>query len=293
MTDVVAVPKKGGSAFRPISLLPPLSELFEKILADHVTHFLDSNKLYSDSQFGFRRQRSTEMQLLQMCHQFSQVLLERKEADVIFLDCTKAFDRLPHDVVVTSLQKHGVDEHLLALFSDYLKDRNQRVMVDGFFSEEIAVKSGVPQGSILGPTFFTVEVNGLSGAFESRVLQYADDIVLYRKVSGEEDCHALQEDLNNLAKWCSEVGLEIKPQKSQHLRISNKIKKTAIPAGNYSFNAVLIPTEAEAECLGVTIASRMDWAGQVDKLTKDTMQTSRNTGNISARLGGILHGKED
>ncbi|GAU92258.1 hypothetical protein RvY_04360-1 [Ramazzottius varieornatus] len=181
-----------------------------------------------------------------MCHQFSQVLLERKEADVIFLDCTKAFDRLPHDVIVASLRKHGVDEHLLALFSDYLKGRSQRVMVDGFFSEEIAVKSGVPQGSILGPTFFTVAVNGLSGAVQSRVLQYADDIVLYRNVSVEEDCHASQEDLNNLAKWCCEVGLEINLQKSQHLRISNKMRKTAIPFGSYSFNAVGHPDRSRS-----------------------------------------------
>ncbi|GAU99945.1 hypothetical protein RvY_10876 [Ramazzottius varieornatus] len=119
--DAVPIPKKGGSAFRPISLLPPLSKLFEKILADHLSNYLYQNTLLSDSQYGFRKQRSTEIQLAQMSHHFSQVLLQRKEADVILLDCTKAFDRIPHDVIVDSLFKHGVTGRLLALFSDYLR----------------------------------------------------------------------------------------------------------------------------------------------------------------------------
>ncbi|GAV07314.1 hypothetical protein RvY_17163-4 [Ramazzottius varieornatus] len=141
------------------------------------------------------------MQLFQMSHHFAQVLLERK-ADVIFLDCTKAFNRLPHDVIVNSLRKHGVDGCLLALFSDYLKDRSQRVMVDGFFSGEREVKSGVPQASILGRVLFTVAVDGLSGVVSSKVLQCADDIVLYRKVNSEADFVALQKDLDSLMKWC-------------------------------------------------------------------------------------------
>ncbi|GAV06662.1 hypothetical protein RvY_16614 [Ramazzottius varieornatus] len=201
-----------------------------------------------------------------MSHHFAQVLLERKDADVIFLDCTKVFDRLPHDVIVNSLRKHGVDGCLLALFSDYLKGRSQRVMVDGFFSGEREVKSGVPQGSILGPVLFTVAVNGLSGVVSSKVLQYADHIVLYRKVNSEADCLALQKDLDSLTKWCEEVGLDINPKKSQHLRISNKNFKTAIPTGSYNFNGEAIPTEEEAECLGVTFSSRLDWTGQVDKV---------------------------
>ncbi|GAV08359.1 hypothetical protein RvY_18067 [Ramazzottius varieornatus] len=190
-----------------------------------------------------------------MSHHFAQVLLERKEADVILLDCTKAFDRLPHDVIVNSLRKHGVDGCLLALFSDYLKGRRER-----------EVTSEVPQGSILGPVLFTVAVNGLSGVVSSKVLQYADDIVLYRKVNSEADFVALQKDLDSLTKWCEEVGLDINPKKSQHLRISNKKFQTAVPTRNYNFNGEAIPAEGEAECLGATFSSRLDWTGQVDKL---------------------------
>ncbi|GAV01058.1 hypothetical protein RvY_11827-3 [Ramazzottius varieornatus] len=223
--DVVPIPKRGGSAFRPILLLPPLFKLLEKIFADHLSNYLYQNKLLSDSRYGFRKQRSTEMQLVQMSHHFSQVLLQKKEADVILLDCTKAFDRTTHDVIVDRLSKHGVTGRLLALFSDYLRGRSQRVMVDGYFSDNQPVKSGVPQGSVLCPTFFTVAVNSLSTCVKSTVLQYADDVVLHRTVSSEDDCRTLQEDLDNLVVWCRNAGLDINSRKSQHLRISNKKRK--------------------------------------------------------------------
>ncbi|GAU90734.1 hypothetical protein RvY_03112-1 [Ramazzottius varieornatus] len=125
------------------------------------------------------------MQLVQMSHHFSQVLLQRKKANVILLDCTKAFGRIPHGIIVDSLSKHGVTDRLLALFSDYLRGRSQRVMVDGYFSDGQPVKSGVPQGLVLGPTFFTVAVNSLSTCVKLTVLQYADDVVLHRTVSSE------------------------------------------------------------------------------------------------------------
>ncbi|GAU96980.1 hypothetical protein RvY_08343 [Ramazzottius varieornatus] len=266
--DVVPVPKKGGSTFRPISLLPPLSKLFEKVLSDHINSFLDRNKLLSDTQYGFRRRRSTEMQLLQMSHQWSQALLERQEVDAIFLDCTKAFDRLPHSVIVESLAKHGVNGPLRFLLSDYLQERRQRVVIDGFFSEEIAVTSGVPQGSILGPLFFTIAVNHLSSKVKSPVFQYADDIVLYRIIRKNDNCAALQQDVNGITEWCIETGLEVNPSKLQHLRISNKRTSNAkVDGGNYNLSSVIIPSVTEAECLGATFSSKLDWTAQVDKVT--------------------------
>ncbi|GAU94253.1 LOW QUALITY PROTEIN: hypothetical protein RvY_06064 [Ramazzottius varieornatus] len=145
--DVVPVPKKGCSQFPSISVLPPLSKLFEKIVANHLTNYLNSHGLLSDSQFGFRRRRSTEMQLLLMAHHYSQALLRREEVDAVFLDCSKAFDKLPHSTIVASLSSHGVERELKDLLSDYLPGRIQRVVIDGHFSTERAVPSGVSQGT--------------------------------------------------------------------------------------------------------------------------------------------------
>ncbi|GAV04882.1 hypothetical protein RvY_15089 [Ramazzottius varieornatus] len=219
------------------------------------------------------------MQLVQMYHHFSQVLLQRKEADGILLDCTKVSGRIPHDVIVDSHSKHGVTGRLLALFSDYLRGRSQRVMVDGYFSDDQPVKSGVPQGSVLGPTFFTVAVNSLSTCVKSTVLQYADDDVLHRTVSSKDDCRAPQEDLDNLAVWCRNSGLDISSRKSQHLRISNKKKKTEIPGGSYKFASDPIPAENEGECLGVTYSSRLDWTPrsirQLENIQKKFLRSIR------------------
>ncbi|GAU89353.1 hypothetical protein RvY_01910 [Ramazzottius varieornatus] len=123
--DVVPVPKKGGSTLRPISLLPPLSKLFEKVLSDHINSFLDRNKLLSDTQYGFMRRRSTEMQL---------------------------------------------------------------------FQSEV---SRLPSSKVKSPVF-----------------QYADDILLYRIIRKNDDCAALQQDVNGIAEWCIETGLEVNPRKS-------------------------------------------------------------------------------
>ncbi|GAU92136.1 hypothetical protein RvY_04254 [Ramazzottius varieornatus] len=140
-------------------------------------------------------------------------------------------------------------------------------MVDGFFSGEREVKSAVPQGSILGPVLFTVAVNGLSGVVSrnSKLLQYADDIVLHRKVNSEEDCLAMQKDLDSLANWCEEVGLK-STQKSLSISGSLTRRTRLIPTKSYNFNGEAIPTEAKAECLGVTFSRRLDWTGQVDKV---------------------------
>ena len=121
------------------------------------------------------------------------------------LDCTKAFDRVPHSVLVHSLQNHGVTGDLLSLMSDYLRGRRQRVVVNGFYSEFSDVRSGVPQGSVLGPLFFIVAVNKLSTSVDSQMFEYADDVVLYRIIVRQEDCQAFQTCLNQLGSNCTEA----------------------------------------------------------------------------------------
>ncbi|GAV07031.1 hypothetical protein RvY_16921-1 [Ramazzottius varieornatus] len=237
------------------------------------SNYLDKNNLLSDTQYGFRKQRSTEMQLLHMAHQYSQALLQRDEEDVVCLDCSKAFDKLPHSSIVTSLSSHGVNGEMKGLLSDYLKGRSQRVVVEGHFSSEQSVPSGVPQGSILGPLLFTIAVNSLAKSISSTVMQYADDIVLSRTIKKHEDCVVLQQDLQRLEAWCKEVGLETNPEKSQHLRISNKRDKSVkVPGEYYVISGKKIPLVNEAVCLGITFSSKLEWTAQVDKVTAKCRQ---------------------
>ncbi|GAV06640.1 hypothetical protein RvY_16596 [Ramazzottius varieornatus] len=266
--DVVPVPKKGGATWRPISLLSPLSKIFEKVLAIRILSFLEENRVLTTRQFGFRSKRSTEVQLLHMVHRWSQGLSEKKEVEAVFLDCTKAFDRVPHEVLVRSLQDHGITGDLLDLMADYLRGRTQRVTVGGYYSEYSEVRSGVPQGSVLGPLLFIVAVNKLSVSVRCELYQYADDLVAHQVISKPEDCRAFQESLDQLGENCEEAGLSLNPSKSQHVRISFKRSGSVpVPQGNYSISGQKIPTKSQTTCLGVVLDRKLNWTAQIDAVT--------------------------
>ncbi|OQV20668.1 hypothetical protein BV898_05252 [Hypsibius exemplaris] len=146
--------------------------------------FLESN---SSTQFGFRAGRSTEDQLLQMTHDWSQSLGRKKQVDVIFLDCTKTFDRVSHDVILRSLASHGIIGEIFHLLADYLRNRRQRVSVNGHFSPETAVSSAVPQGSCLGPVLYNLAVDKLAKEVRGSTRTYADDIVLSKEIDTPDD----------------------------------------------------------------------------------------------------------
>ncbi|GAV06447.1 hypothetical protein RvY_16438 [Ramazzottius varieornatus] len=215
-----------------------------------------------------RSKRSTEVQLLHMVHRWSQGLSEKKEVEAVFLDCTKAFDRVPHEVLVRSLQDHGITGDLLDLMADYLRGRTQRVTVGGYYSEYSEVRSGVPQGSVLGPLLFIVAVNKLSVSVRCELYQYADDLVAHQVISKPEDCRAFQESLDQLGENCEEAGLSLNPSKSQHVRISFKRSGSVpVPQGNYSISDQKIPTKSQTTCLGVVLDRKLNWTAQIDAVT--------------------------
>ncbi|GAV02062.1 hypothetical protein RvY_12674-1 [Ramazzottius varieornatus] len=228
------------------------------------------------------------MQLLLMAHQYSHVFIQKEEVEAVLLDCSKAFDKLPHSTIVRSLASHGVTGELNDLLSDYLRERSQRVLVEGYFSSEQPVPSGVPQGSILGPLLFVVAVNNLASKLKSPVMQYADDIILWRTIKSDEDCTALQQDLQRLENWCEETGLKLNPEKSQDLRVSNKRKKVAVTSGSYTIDGKQIRTVNGAECLGVMFSRKMDWTGQVDKVTKKCRQSLYAINGLFPKRQGSL-----
>ncbi|GAU93588.1 hypothetical protein RvY_05509 [Ramazzottius varieornatus] len=119
-------------------------------------------------------------------------------------------------------------------------------------------------------------------------MQYADDIVLWRNIKSKEDCTLLQQDLQRLEDWCEGTGLELNREKSQHLRISNKMKKVEVPSGSYTINGEKIPLVSEAECLGIKFSIKMEWTAQVDKVTAKCRQRLYGIhGLFPERYGGV------
>ena len=209
VANVVPVYKKGRKDcvenYRPISLLPLVSRVLERcVLAsvrDHLYHFI------SPAQHGFLPGRSCVTQLLTALDQIEH-LDTGKQTDVIYLDMSKAFDKVCHPLLLSNLKQCNVFGRLLDWFNAYLTNRKQRVTVSGETSTEVLVSSGVPQGSLLGPLLFLLFVNKLPDrCSSSTVACFADDTKIYKLIDSVDDSKALQSDLDSLMDWSTSTFL--------------------------------------------------------------------------------------
>ena len=150
-----------------------------------------------DSHHGFLTGRSCTTQLLLLHYDWFKILDRSRQVDIVFIDFSKAFDIVCHDILLTKLYKYGVRGDLLNWRRDYLTESQQRFVVKGEASDWLIVTSGVPQGSLLGPFFFIVYINDLPGAIstDSSITLYADDNKMYRVINTQEDLSTFQSDL--------------------------------------------------------------------------------------------------
>ena len=145
--------------------------------------------------------QSCDTQLLLTVHDLAQGLRDQQQIDAVLLDFSKAFDKVPHRRLLLKLEHYGVRGPLLSWIGDFLAERSQKVTLEGTTSEEAAVTSGVPQGTILGPLLFLVYINDLPACVSSEARLFADDCLLYRTIKSQHDADILQDDLNSLQRW--------------------------------------------------------------------------------------------
>lgn len=219
---------KGGTRdrienYRPISILPSLSKILEKIINIRLVNYLESKKILSDNQFGFRRGKSTDQAVNNLTDFISTNLDKGNKCISIFLDLAKAFDTVSVPLLLQKLERIGIRGTQLTLLTDYLTDRTQCVRVGSYTSIDLPVTYGVPQGSILGPTLFLVYINDLLclNSLHGKIISYADDTALiFAAKTWSETFQLAQNGFNLVKRWLRENVLTLNIDKTKYLTFS-------------------------------------------------------------------------
>lgn len=260
ISKVIPIHKKGSrddlNNFRPISLVPVISKVVEKVMADQITKYFESNSLFSAAQFGFRKSKSTTDAIVDLV-KFVVETFEKKEYCLTsFIDLTKAFDCVPHDRLLDKLKSYGFNDNAVELVTSFLTDRFQMVFVDGTYSIMRPIKIGVPQGSTLGPTLFIIFINDFAECVpEAKTILFVDDTTLALKSSDPYSLLELSRVLRSRAlNWFSVNGLCVNEDKTQELMFS--LRKHDVVTG-----------EADSvRFLGVHLDSTLTWGTHIDSL---------------------------
>ena len=183
--------------------------------------------------------------------------------EVLFIDFKKAFDSVCHKTLKRKLLAFGIKGKLYDILDDYLRERKQYVVVNGQPSDHMEVKYGVPQGSLLGPRLFAVQVNDLPNVPSKGTLEmFADDTEYYCVgKTVDEVMSLLQTGIREISEWCKSNSLTIHPAKSEIMIIS--IKKFIGPLSPVKLGDNIIKVVTESKCLGVSIDCKLTWKSQV------------------------------
>ena len=252
--NVTPIFKKGNKCeagnYRPISLTSVVIKIFEKILKDNITSFLDNHNLILGTQHGFRNNRSCLTNLLEFYEHVFANYDERIPSDIIYLDFQKAFDTVPHKRLLIKLKAHGIGDQLCSWIENWLTNRKQRVVINGEASDWLHVSSGVPQGSVLGPLLFLIYINDLDCGINAKISKFADDTKLGGKALTTGDCEVIQQDLDNLSTWSDKWLLKFNKDKCKVMHVGFNNRKH-----NYNLQSQnLIKVEVEKD-LGVLVKS--------------------------------------
>ena len=198
-SHITPIFKKGdrtkSTNYRPVSLTCVICKVLEGIIRDHVTKHIEANKLLSECQHGFISGRSCSTQLLSCLNIWTEMLDRDTCVDTIYLEFAKAFDSVPHERLLCKIESYGLNEKVLKWTRSFLQRRRQKVLVNGESSGWRDVVSGVPQGSVLGPTYFILYVNDMPEVVHNYIRLFADDAKIFCGISRREDGDSLQSDL--------------------------------------------------------------------------------------------------
>ena len=282
--------------YRPISLLPAFSKIFEKAVFIQLYEYFNKNNLLYKSQYGFRTLHSTELASLEIIDIIGKDLDNGKLPIGVFLDLSKAFDTLDHTILLDKLLYYGIKGTELAWFKSYLTDRTQFVSYNGTNSRTLTITTGVPQGSILGPLLFIIYMNDIHNASSKfHAILFADDTNLTSTlcsfdVNIDNNCNSLQlstninKELKNIQIWLEINKLSLNVKKTKFMIFHHKQRNIENLIPQLNLNEQIIERVTDFDFLGLTIDQHLTWNGHVQKISN---KISRSLG-IMCKLKRFL-----
>lgn len=264
--------------YRPISVLPSISKILEKLINKRLLNYIDKYDIFSKSQFGFRRGMSTEDAVAELTSVVAEGLDSKRKCLAVFLDLKKAFDTVSHSILLQKLEYLGVRGIPLELLKSYVNGRTQRVKLGKTVSELDGINCGVPQGSVLGPTLFLIYINDLCNMNipHTKILSYADDTaVVFTGESWDDVKSQAEHGLSRIAEWLNLNLLTLNTTKTNFMCFS--IQDKYQPDSSFQIKIHLCDCTSNLNCtcpiinkvqktkyLGVMIDQKLNWHSHID-----------------------------
>ena len=255
--------KKHTNNYRPISLTSVVCKLLESLIKDNIVTFLEKHNLIKSTQHGFIKNKSCLTNLIEFYNKLFHQHDTTKSLDILYLDFQKAFDKVPHDKLMLKVKSLGITGNIGEWIEDWLKNRKQRVVINGQSSDWITVTSGVPQGSVLGPLLFIIYINDIDVGLSNYISKFADDTKIGKPVISEADRISLQQDLDKICKWSEDWSMPFNVDKCQLLQIGSLNKSF-----QYNMDGRQVKNAPYVKDLGVIVSKNLKFSQQCIEAAK-------------------------
>ena len=270
LAKVVPIYKSNGSTeimknYRPVSLLPVLSKVLERIVYNRLFDYLIKHEILHTSQYGFQPNLSTELAILELQDRITKILNNNECCVGVFMDLSKAFDTLDHAILLNKLKHYGVRGIAHDWFRNYLNGRKQYVSIDGVNSVQLSISCGVPQGSILGPLLFLIYINDLATVSEHAItILFADDTnTIYKNKSYDVLKQIINTDLQKISDWFKANKLALNETKTKFI-IFHKSHNKPPSTFSITLNNIELERVEYTKFLGVLIQENLSWHTHVN-----------------------------
>lgn len=271
--------KRLTSNYRPISVLPVFSKILERLLYSRLMHFLESHNILAQNQYGFREKHSTYMALLSLTDHIAAALDNKQVCAGVFMDLSKAFDTVNHNILLYKLSRYGIRGIALNWFASYLAGRSQYVQIDNTRSSTLQVSCGVPQGSILGPLLFLVYINDLIHVSKvAEIIMFADDTTLFFNCAEQSTSAVIiNNELDKISCWFRNNRLTLNIKKTNFI-LFRTCSRQKLQNMKITIDGIEIEEVTKTKFLGVVIDQTLTWR---DHITLIKQKLSKNIGILS------------